>query len=246
MDNVGYISLSHAAMIERANDVTTNNIANANTSGFRAARIAFEELAFNNENGDVLSEVSYAIDKGTYSSSQEGGIIPTGNPLDFALQGEGWFAYELSDGKTGIGRDGNFTTNSAGELLTSAGHRLLDAGGSPLTIPPESGPISVATDGTMSTPDGEIIGQVGIYQANNAETWTRSQGAALIVPDGEWPLLPSISTSLVQGASEQSNVEAVVELTKMIGFQRAYERAMSLADSADKLRSSTLERLGRS
>lgn len=245
MDNVGYLSLSHAATVERANDVRANNIANANTAGFRSARAVFEELVVDTKTDTPMEKMSYVLDKGTYSDASQGAVTPTGNPLDLALQGSGWFAYEMENGDKAIGRDGSLTTNAQGELITTSGRPVLDAGGAPIALPAESGEITIATDGTISLANGEIVAQVGMFDAPDATAYARKPGGMLAVPDGQWPLVPSVGTVMLQGFSEQSNVNPIIEMTQMIGLQRAYERSMTMADSANKLRASTIERLGR-
>jgi flagellar basal-body rod protein FlgF len=246
MDNIGYISLSHAAMIERANDVTANNIANANTEGFRAGRNAFEQMVVSTKSGTATDEMAYSLDVGTYSDLTEGALIQTGNPLDLALQGDAWFAFETTAGENTIGRGGSFVLSAEGDVLTASGDRVLDAGGAPLNLPLDAGDITVAADGTISNGAGEVLGQVGMFEAAQADTWPRRPGSAVAVPADQWPLLPSLNGSMLQGFSEQSNVNPILEMTKMITLQRSYERAMNLAESADKLRSTTLDRLGRS
>lgn len=245
MDNVSYLSLSRAAMIERANSVTTNNIANANTKGFRAARSVFDEMVVKTDMDGPLDEMSYALDRGTYTSTDEGAFIETGNALDVAIQGDGWFSYQMPDGNTAIGRDGSFIRSNLGELQTAAGHPVLDIGGAPIVIPPEAVNLSISADGTISTPEGDVVAQIGIFEAQDAPTWSRNPGGMLEVPEGSLPLMPALQANVLQGFSEQSNVNPIVEMTRMIGLQRAYERSMNLANSADELRSDTIKRLGK-
>jgi flagellar basal-body rod protein FlgF len=246
MDNVGYLALSRAAMLDRATDVTANNIANANTDGFRAARAAFEKMLVDTGTDGPTSEMAYAIDAGTWSDTSEGGIVATGNALDLAMQGDAWFSYQTEGGYTAVGRDGSFMKSQDGTLVTSAGHAVLDVGGAPVQLPAEAVDFSIAEDGTISTPDGAIVGQVGIFDAPQANTWARDAGGMLRAPDDQLPLVPSVEGRVIQGFVEQSNVNPISEITKLISLQRAYERTMSLADSADSLRKSTLQRLGRS
>jgi len=245
MDNVGYLSLTNAAMIGRATDVTANNIANANTDGFRAGRITFEEMVSETGAEGPLDEMSYAIDVGTWSDTAEGALVATGNPFDLALQGGGWFGFQTEEGETAVGRVGQLTKTDDGALVTAGGDSLLGAGGGPVLLPPEATEISIARDGTISTPNGDVIGQVGIFQADEAHTWKRQAGGMLLAPGDAGPLVPAVDGNVLQGFVEKSNVDPIGEMMRLINLQRAYERSMNLADSADQLRSDTLSRLGK-
>ncbi len=245
MDNVGYLTLSLAAMKERALDVTANNMANANTQGFRSAKTSFDKMIVDTGSPGDLAKMSYSIDRGTYNDLSEGSLVKTGNPLDMAVQGDGYFGYQRRDGRIALGRDGSFSLSPEGDLLTSSGHAVLDAGGGPINIPPDAGQIFVGSDGTISTDQGTIVGRVGVFEEPDIALWQRLD-AAMFVPREEKTLLtPALSPQVRQGFVEQSNVVPVVEMSNLISTQRAYERAMNIANGADKLRSELLQRLGR-
>lgn len=244
MDNVGYVSYSLAAMKARALDVTANNIANADTAGFRASRTSFESLVVDTGTRDAMAPMSYAIDKGTFNDLREGAVHPTGNPFDLALSGNGLFAYERSDGRIGMGRDGGFTLSTEGELVTASGHRLLDIGGAPIAIDPDAGAVTIAADGTISTPAG-VVARVGTFEEPDAEHWMKASDGMLVPRTGEPAMVPAIGTTLRQGFVEASNVDPIREMTAMIEISRSYERAMGVAEGADELRSQTIQRLGR-
>ena len=244
MDNIGYISLSAAAMLERTLDVTANNLANANTGGFRASRNNFEELVADTQRSGEMEKLSYALDR-SYVDMAPGALEQTGNPLDLAIQGTAWFGYQGADGTVGIGRDGRFVLDQEGMLRTSAGLNVLDAGGGPVMIPPGSGDITVAADGTIVNQDGDVVGQVGLFDEPQIAAWLPSGSGMFVPPEGAADLADSIDSTMIQGYAENSNVNSVLEMTRMIDTQRAYDRSMTIANGADELRKQTLARLGK-
>lgn len=244
MDNIGYISLSAAAMLERTLDVTANNLANANTGGFRASRNAFEELLADTRRSGDRERVSYALDR-SYVDMAAGALEQTGNPLDLAIRGSAWFGYQGADGTVGLGRDGRFAVDQEGMLRTSAGLGVLDAGGGPVMIPPGSGDITIAADGTIVNEDGQAIGQVGLFDEPQIAAWLPAGDGMFVPPQGAAELAASIDSTMIQGFTEGSNVNSVLEMTRMIDVQRAYDRSMTLANGADELRKQTLARLGK-
>lgn len=244
MDNVGYLALSHASMMGRGIDATANNIANANTSGFRSVRASFEKMITDTHSGDPMSEMAYAIDRGTWNDMSHGAMLGTGNPLDMAVQGDGHFGYRRADGMVALGNDGSFAVNAEGALVTASGANVLDAGGAPINIPADAGRISVASDGTMSGENGAVFARIGVFSAPGIDRWKRLDGAMMAPRDGDVVLVPSVQPQVAQGVAEGSNVSPVLEMTRMIEQQRAYERSLSLADGANELRQQTIQRLG--
>lgn len=243
MENTGYVALSRAAMMERATDITANNIANANTTGFRATQPLFESLVVETGGSGTVDRMVFAIETGTISDLAPGGLVVTGNPLDVALPGEGWLAYRTPEGQTALGRDGQLTVTADGDLVTTSGDLVLDTGGSPISLPPDSGALTIATDGTITAPDGGVLGQIGIFDEPGIATWQHLRGSLLVPREGSVALTPALAPDLRQGHLEQSNVSPISEMTRLISQQRAYERSMSLATVSDELRKETLSRV---
>lgn len=245
MENSGYVALSRAAMMERATDITANNIANANTVGFRATQPLFESLIVNTGAEGDAGRMAYAIETATVSDLTPGALVATGNPLDVALPGDGWLAYRTTQGELALGRDGQLALSAEGDLVTAAGDLVLDAGGAPITLPPDTGSMTIARDGTITAADGSILGQIGIFEEAGIAGWQHLRGALLTPREGEVTLTPALSPMLMQGHLEQSNVTPIAEMTRLISQQRAYERSMSMATVSDDLRKETLSRIGR-
>lgn len=243
MDNIGYLAMSRAVLLQRATDVTANNVANANTTGFRAASPVFESLVVDGGGEGDMREMAYAIDRGTFLDVTEGGLERTSNPLDVALTGSGWFGYLTEDGQTGLGRNGSFTLSAEGDLMTVSGHRVLDAGGAPITIPPGSGAVNIARDGTISDANNEVIARIGVFEAPDASSWAQLGDVMLAPREGPLNLVPALEPAMSQGFVEKSNVNPIGEMTNMISYQRQYESSMNLASTVDELRKTTLSRL---
>lgn len=242
MDTTGYLPLATAIGLQRGLDVTANNLANSTTSGFRANRLVFEDLLTPRPQAE---SVSYGHDRLSYTDTRAGVLSTTNNPLDVAIQGEGWFAYELENGQVALGRDGRFVMDAEGNLMTAAGRPVLDAGGGPIALPPEGGLPNIGRDGTLSDAAGNNLGQIGIFAAPGIETWARA-GETMFTPrDGTPAPLEALETPVViQGAIEQSNVNPISEMVRMIEVQRAYDTAMRMTENHNDLRKTTLSRLG--
>lgn len=245
MENSGYVALSRAAMMERATDITANNIANANTVGFRASQPLFESLVVDSGASGDVGRMTYSIETGTVSDLTPGALLATGNPLDVALPGAGWLAYQTPDGQLALGRDGQLVLNPQGELVTAGGDLVLDVGGTPISLPADGGGLTIAKDGTVTASDGAVLAQIGIFDEPGLAGWQHLRGSLLVPREGQVALSPALEPVLLQGHLEQSNVSPIEEMTRLIAQQRAYERSMNLATVSDDLRKETLGRIGR-
>lgn len=240
MDSTTHVAVSLASAMRRALDVTANNIANAGTPGFKAERIALETYA--SPDG---APSAYVFDAGSYVDLRQGALMTTGNPLDVALAGPGWLAYATPDGRTAYGRDGSLMLDAQGRLVTSSGAQILDDAGAPVVLPPDASPIEIASDGTISTPGGEPIARIGVFDVAAPDALERLGGGLLGAPDGGAQARPAEGTAVVQGAIEGSNVAPVVEMTGLLEIQRAYERATRLIRTHDELARDAIRRAGR-
>ncbi len=249
MDNSTYVSISQALALERSLDVTANNIANSNTAGFRASRVDFNSLVEQTSDGagTVPDPVSYVRPSTGHIDTRPGPLQRTGNPLDVALSGTGWFSYRTAAGQTAYGRDGRLAVNAQGNLVTVNGSEILDDAGSPIAIPANSaGGLQIGTDGTITDRTGATLARIGVVDVPDIANFQRSDGGMFIPPGGTTPATtPATGTKIAQGFLEQSNVEPVLELTRMMEIQRAYDRAMTLLSDQNDLRKQTLSQLGR-
>ncbi|MEJ6393031.1 flagellar hook-basal body complex protein [Gymnodinialimonas sp. 2305UL16-5] len=226
MDNPGYTALTRLSGLMREMAVVANNIANSSTTGFRTEGLVFAEHV-SRIGGDAPS-LSMGVAAGRSISLQQGGLDQTGGVFDFAIEGEGFFLIETPGGQA-LTRAGNFIRNDAGELVTPDGDMLLDAGGAPVFVPPAAGSISLAQDGTLSA-DGQPITVIGLYQPADPLELSRQSGVAFTAESG---FVPAENGRVLQGFLEQSNVDPVAQIARMIEVQRAYELGQSFVETED-------------
>lgn len=227
MSDAGYVTLTRQAGLLREMQSVAHNIANLSTTGYRGDGVIFAEyVAQMGNNGESLSMASADVRK---IDLQQGALTRTGGQFDFAIEGEGFFLVETTQGER-LTRAGSFTPNEAGELATPDGHRLLDAGGAPVFIPPDAADISLAQDGTLSA-GGRAVAQIGLYQPVEVATLTRQTGTLFASASGVEPVE---GATLLQGFVENSNVDPVFEIARMSQVQHAYELGQSLLEREDE------------
>ena len=238
MDNPGYIALTRQSGLMREMQAVAHNIANLSTTGYRKESVIFSEHIAALEGG--AASLSMAAARGRHISPVQGAVVPTGGALDLAIEGEGFFHVETPLGER-LTRAGAFMANEAGELVTAAGDRVLDEGGAPVFIPPDAGAVALARDGTLSADDVPLA-RLAIVQPPEPEHMRREAG---VLFRAEGPLDPVAQPNLVQGSLEDSNVEPVTEMARMIEVQRAYELGQSFLEREDDRIRTVIETLGR-
>jgi len=243
---------AYTALLSRTNalDLAANNLANAGTSGFHAGRASFQGVLA--EANDALSSQvggavnNYSLLVGSHVSDAQGEIVPTGNSLDLAIKGHGFFAVKTANG-TRYTRDGEFQVSSAGELQTKTGATVLDAKGSALTLP--SGNVKVGADGTISVdgPDGSaVVGRVALVDLGASGAVPAESAALYKTADGSTPK-PATDAAVQQGAVESANQDAVQGTIQLLSIQREAEmmqRALTtFHNNFDKTASEDLARV---
>ncbi len=225
METAGYVTLSRQTGLWKEMQVVANNVANISTSGFRREGVVFTEMlqALPNEGGGV----AMAAARARFSDPSQGSMTQSGNPMDLAIQGRGYFMVETPDGNR-LTRAGAFALNTEGEIVNPDGLRLLDAGGAPIFIPPDADRVSIAQDGTVSA-NGNPLAQVGIFEVQDEAAMSRQFGT-LFDPGDEEPLA-MLEPVVLQGFVEGSNVSPVTEMARMIEVQRTYEMGMKFLEN---------------
>ncbi|MBZ0126996.1 MAG: flagellar basal-body rod protein FlgG [Rhodocyclaceae bacterium] len=232
-------------------DVTSNNLANVSTNGFKRARAVFEDLLYQTlrqpgASSSAQTQIPSGLQIGTGVRPvaterifTQGNLTQTGNSLDLAIQGEGFFQIQLPDGTVGYTRDGAFQKDSQGQIVTANGYPLSPA----ITIPSNALSISIGTDGVVTvlqsgSPTPVQVGQIQLASFVNSGG-LQSMGQNLFLETASsgtaTPNTPGTNGVglLNQGYVETSNVNVVEELVSMITTQRAYEinsRAISTSD----------------
>lgn len=236
MDSAGYITLSRQSGLMREMSVVANNIANLSTVGFRREGLLFAEHVRRLDDGTSLS-MAHASARAT--DLTQGSLTQTGGTYDLAIEGEGFFLVD-ANGQQRLTRAGNFSALPSGDLATPDGNRLLDEGGAPLALPPGSRSIMIGADGTVSA-DGRPIGRIGLWQPATPSSLKHEEGT-LFSSDAT---VPAEGATLLQGYLEESNVNAVGEMARMIEVQRAYDLGQSLLDREDQRMKLVIDTLGR-
>lgn len=239
MENSGHISLSSQMMLRQHLDVVANNLANINTNAYRAERLVFAEQLQEVQNGDSLSFVQGLA---TIRDLTEGQKMSTGGDLDLAIAGRGFFEV-AGEGETYYTRDGAFRLDDDGELVTRAGHKVMDDGGSPIQLDQVDGPIAIGKDGVISSGDGPL-GKLKVVAFENEQSLVKLR-AGLYDADGQTPEAAE-NFELLQGILEKSNVIGIAEMNRMMQIVQSYKSISSLVDQEHERQRRAIEILGAS
>jgi flagellar basal-body rod protein FlgF len=241
IENAQLISLSRQIALQRQMDVVANNMANINTTGFKSENILFEEyvmpVARDQDFPRLDQPLSYVQDWATMHDLSGGAMVQSGNELDVALNGPGFFAVQTAAGERWT-KSGAFQLSANGTLVDLNGNPVLGEGG-PIQFGPEENGILIAADGSISSSAGPK-GRLRLVEFANPQELTR-EGSNLFA--GGTPVAAT-TTRAMQGFTEKSNVSGVAEMAEMIRVTRAYESAANLAQKQDELRRSAIQRLG--
>lgn len=245
MDNSLLVSLSQQLAAYRAMDVIANNLANVSTPGFKREAAKFEEYITRvrpAEDQKGPQTVSFVKDAGVLRDSGQGNIEKTGATYDVALNGKGYFQVQTPSGMR-YTRDGHFSLDANGNLVTSEGYQVQGDGGG-ITIAPTDGDINIATDGTLSSVVngvGNALGRIKVVDFANEDALVK-QGTNLYSTT-QAPTDPT-TVNMRQGSLESSNVQPVIEISKMIEVMRAYEATATLNKSQEDLMRQAIQQLG--
>ncbi len=239
MESSLYVGLSRQIVLNRAMTLVANNVANANTAGYRAQNPMFEEY-ISKERYDQ-NDLSMVYDKGQYDSTQAGTIQLTGNPYDVALQGPGFMGVTTPSGQVQYTRAGNFTVNNNNELVTPSGFKVAGPGGDGIAIPAGTKEVKITDQGEV-TADGNTVGRIGVFEFDNLQD-LRPEGNNLY--SASTAGRPAIETKMVQGALEGSNVNAIQETTRMIEILRTYQSTMRMLQNEQERQVSSIQRLAK-
>lgn len=221
MENISYVGLSQQIALQREMDVTASNIANMNTAGYKSQGILFLDYLNHPKNGDT--PIKQVEDYGSYRDLATGSFKQTFNRLDFAIEGEGYFAVQTPAGLR-YTRDGGFSLDANRNLVTKSGYPVQGDGG-PISIQADATDIHVTADGTVTTDKGSV-GKIKVVTFANRQA-LKPTGDNLY-DSGKEQEQPVDSPRVEQGMIENSNVNPIVEMNKMIRISRMYEAAQHM------------------
>lgn len=239
MESSLYVGLSRQLVLDHAMNLVANNVANANTAGYRAQNPMFQEYV-SKEKYDK-SALSMVYDMGQYDSTQAGTIQFTGNTYDVALNGPGFIGVKTPSGDTQYTRAGNLTVNSNGELVTSSGYKVAGPGGDGITIPSTAKEVKMTDQGEVAA-DGNVVGRIGVFEFDNLQD-LRPEGNGLY--SSQTPGRPATDTKLLQGSLEGSNVNAIQETTRMIEILRKYQSTMRMIQNEQERQVNAMQTLAK-
>jgi flagellar basal-body rod protein FlgF/flagellar basal-body rod protein FlgG len=224
MDSGYYAACTALKTQSSALELVANNVANVNTSGYRSQIPSFESLLVEGQHnfpGNAWSRLlnQFSVVNGTHIDLKEGNLERTGNPLDFALEGPGFFAVQTKGG-TLYTRNGSFHVSSGGQLLTSAGDPVLGSNG-PITLPANAEP-TISQDGTISIA-GAVAGKVRVVEFASGAQISAAGDSYYKAPASA--AQPALHTHIRQGMLESSNVNPVSAVVELITAQREAEMA---------------------
>ncbi|MBV8168299.1 MAG: flagellar hook-basal body complex protein [Alphaproteobacteria bacterium] len=225
METPTYIALSRQTGMVRDMNVLANNIANASTNGYRGESMMFQEYLARTGTLGLRDKISFVQDVGTFRNIKDGPLVQTNNELDLALQGQGYMVIGNPAGDQ-YARTGMFHLDANRQVVTAEGYPLLQENGRPINIPLGAQKIVVSGDGVMSTEQGEI-GRIRLVRFGSDQAM-RAGNDGLYTTD-QAPL-PATETRVTQGALEGSNVQPVLEMTRMIQMSRDYASVQSMLD----------------
>lgn len=242
MDSPSYIILSRLSAQMRTNDLAAHNLANADTPGFRASRPVFAEVVTRQERMSGTpgaNDVGYAWDRASWRNLAAGPITTTGNPLDVAISGEGYFVVETPRGER-YTRAGRFALGRDNQLVDQQGNAVLNANSQPIAIAANDTRIEIQGDGTVRSENG-VLGRLRVVRFGDEQA-LRAEGDRNFDAAGEQPE-EIARPALVQGAVEGSNVQPVLETARMMAELREFQMASQFLDREGDRQQSAIDRL---
>lgn len=244
MDNTLYVGLSRQIVLKREMDIVANNIANADTTGFKfeslITKVAPSPPAFT---AGGPKPVKFVAADGVARNFTQGGLRRTDAKFDMAIEGQGFFKVNTKAGER-YTRDGHFRTDDTGRVTTQSGAVLADEGGGEITVDVQKpGEISISADGVVSQ-GAERIGKVGVFKFDSLSALEKTGDNLYQNASNQQPTAAT-DAKVRQGMLENSNVNPIVQITRMIEVNRAYEQVSQMISAESDLSRNSVARLGR-
>ena len=250
MENTLLVGLSRQMALSRQIDVVANNVANLNTNGYKSDGSIFEEfimptareLQFQSSDG----RLSFVNDRGIWHDLSPGNNQHTGNPLDVAIDGPGYLVVQTPNGER-YTRNGALQIDSSGQLVSANGMPVLGENG-PIVFQPTDRNISISQDGRISVVEGansrteSLRGKLRVVNFEQPQLLQKDGGNNFLAPAGVQPQ-PVTNVRVAQGMIEKSNVNAVLEMTRLFELTRTYSQISNLIQQEGDLRRSAIQQL---
>ncbi|HKA86167.1 MAG TPA: flagellar basal-body rod protein FlgF [Haliangiales bacterium] len=233
MANGIYVALSGAVAQSQALDVVSNNVANASTSGYRAVRVTFGEALTKAKGMDQR----FAVTQGTVVDATQGTLVQTGNPLDVALQGDGYFGVNAPQGVRWT-RAGELRVAADGRLVNADGLEVRGAGGKPIAVPPDAAEITIGADGAVSAGDT----QLGKMELARFDPKSMAREGATLYRATAAPVAGA--PEVVAGALESSNINVVRGMVDLIRVSRTFEALHRAIETYKEIDQRTAREIG--
>lgn len=240
MDNTNYIALSRQMALWKQMDIVSNNMANMNTSGYKQDDAVFSSYLVQTPEAQGIGKAPlyFTQDFGMYKDFKEGAFQETGNTFDVALDGDAFFAVETNNGER-YTKKGQFSIDSEGKLVTNEGAIVMSEGNEPFFFAPGETEVFISNTGEIATENG-VIGRMKLVSFEDNQKLKKVEGTMFANPAGNMMLAGGNNAVVNQGMIEKSNVEPIVEMTKMINLQRSYEYVQQMIDTEHERISNTI------
>jgi len=233
-----YVALSAQVALQNRLETIAQNVANGTSAGYRGSEMKFDAVL--SKMGDPM--VSFVSSGSGVIKRSVGEHVKTGNPLDVAVRGDGWLSVATPSGQA-YTRDGRMRMTTAGDLISMTGARLLDAGGGPIQIDPTAARPEIAADGTI-TQNGRRAAVLGLFTLPGNAQLSRVEGNAFTSNVPGTPIVDSAANGVEQGFVEQSNVNPMTEMTRLIYVQRAFDGVASTLQATESSLKNAIQTLG--
>ncbi|MFI4977040.1 MAG: flagellar basal-body rod protein FlgF [Caulobacterales bacterium] len=245
MDNAIYVGLSRQITLQRELDIAANNVANTDTAGFKLEDLltAADPAAPAKTTG-VNGPVTFVVADGVSRDFRQGALRQTGEPLDFAIDGQGFFIVSTASGPR-YTRDGRFKLDPQGKLTTQDGDAVQGSGGD-IVLDPNKGQVSVSATGVISQGIGttsQVVGQLSVVTFDDLSA-LQKDGNNLFENTSNLTAHTASNALIKQGMLEGSNVNALLQMTRLVAVSRAYDAVSNMMNSTADLSTRTIQRLG--
>jgi flagellar basal-body rod protein FlgF len=190
----------------------------------------------------INAKIAYVSQGNDYLSGDNGELEHTGNMLDFAIKGDAWFSLETPAGKV-LTKDGRFTLKDSGELVSVRGYPVLDAGGAPIQLNKAGGEPKVGSDGLIYQ-DNKQAGSLGLFETDISKGYLRYENSGIMTTETPRAITDRFNVGVQQGYLENSNVNAMREITQLIEVNRAFESIASLSKDSEASFGEAIKTLG--